>query len=488
MTLNRRAFLRACTATTAALALGPSKWGWAAEGSPFGDLQDDPILRLPEGFSYQVIAETGHLLQGGAGPWYRPNFPDLNVVFPQPGGKLLLSTSHEVAGEVPLLPPAPGEDYDRVTGGAITSLLLNPDLTIAEGAYNAGGMLTNCSGSGTPWGTVLTGEEDTSTYEADHGFVWEVDPSQHTKIRLDDCGRFEHETAVVDPQSGFVYLTEDSGGDSLLYRLRPNSPGKLAAGGILEAYSASGKWVTIDDPVGESGQSPSEQGVAKGALKFDRLEGGRIDGNYFYFAETEDDTACGKIWRLHRHSSRLELFAQGDGDRLCMPDNVAFDASGNVFVTEDKSNASSENPNRVVFIDARGGEVATFAEVAIQFSTPEENIADEPTGPAFSSDGSVLFLNLQRQPDFGMTLGITGPFAQWTGSKKKDAALPRLGTSEIGSLGALSSALPLGAAAALVSLRRRGRIGELDATLEGVAKDLGAPTAIPEPNRRASRT
>src|SRR5688572_15957914 len=100
-----------------------------------------------------------------------------------------------------------------------------------------------------------------------------------------------------------------------------------------------------------------------------------------------------------------------------MPDNLAFDAAGNAFVTEDKSNASSDNPNRLVFIDRRSGEMATFAELAFQFSTPEENVADEPTGTEFSPDGKTLFLNLQRQPDFGMTLAITGPFAQWHAGK-----------------------------------------------------------------------
>ena len=101
-------------------------------------------------------------------------------------------------------------------------------------------MSNNCSGSGTPWGTVLTGEEDTTTTRAEHGFIWEVDPHRNTKVRLDSCGKFEHETAVVDPKTGFVYLTEDSDVDSLLYRMRPKVPGKLAKGGVLEAYTDDG--------------------------------------------------------------------------------------------------------------------------------------------------------------------------------------------------------------------------------------------------------
>ena len=232
---SRRSFLKAAALSGAALALGPSKWGWAEESSPFGTLQDDPLIRLPEGFSYKVVAETGIPLQGGLGPYPRPNFPDLNVPFKASGGGILLSTSHEVASEVPLLSPPPGEDYDPIAGGAVTSLLLDRDFNIVEGAYNAGGMISNCSGAGTPWGTVLTGEESTETLGAEHGFIWEVDPHRSTKTRLDACGKFSHETAVVDRRTGFVYLTEDSGDDSLLYRLRPKDAGRLARGGILEA-------------------------------------------------------------------------------------------------------------------------------------------------------------------------------------------------------------------------------------------------------------
>lgn len=489
--LSRRSFLRAAAATGAALALGPSRWGWAEPDSPFGPLQNDPILRLPEGFSYKIVAETGMPLLGGRGPYPRPNFPDLNVAFAQPGGKILLSTSHEIPREFPILTPPPGEEYDPLAGGA-TSLLLNPDLSVAEGAYHAGGMMTNCSGSGTPWGTVLTGEETTAKMTREHGFVWEVDPLRHTKVRLDACGRFDHETAVVDRATGFVYLTEDDG-TALLYRMRPNLSGSLHLGGVLEAYTSGGTWVVIDDPLGTEGTSPSEQGLAKGALRFKRLEGGRFDGRLFYFTETEDETAAGRIWRLNVDTGVLELWAQGTPNgAMVMPDNFAFDAAGNMFVCEDRSAASPSKPNRVLFIDRPTGQIATFAELVQKFFTPGSlNIADEPTGPEFSPDGRILFLNLQRD-FFGLTLVITGPFAQGP-RLAAPAAAPRLARPEewtaLASTGPLGRAagLPLAAAVAVLSLRRRGLIGELQGDLEGIAGDLGPPKEITEPKRRLPR-
>lgn len=365
MELSRRQFLQATAATSAALAIGPSKWGWAVEGSPFGPLQDDPLLRLPQGFSYKVIAETGTPLEGGRGPATRPQFPDLNISFGQKDGKILLCTSHEVPAEAPIGQPPPQEEYDHLATGAITSLLLRPDLTIAESAYNAGGMVSNCSGGNTPWKTLLTGEEATNTLEADHGFIWEVDPHRHTKVRLDDCGRFEHEAAIIDRKTGFVYLTEDSGTDSLLYRMRPRKRNDLEQGGILEAFKRSGRWARIDDPLGSKGLEPSAQGIKKGALKFHRLEGARRWGRWMYFTETEDDTACGKVWRLHLDTFKLELWAQGSPKgRLCMPDNIVFDRVGNMFVCEDKGEASTDNQNRILFIDRSSGKISLFGKLS----------------------------------------------------------------------------------------------------------------------------
>src|SRR5688500_14819023 len=127
LSVGRRAFLKVAVATGAALAVGPQKWGWAVEGSPFGALQDDPLLLLPEGFSYKVLCETGVVMQYGTA-WPRPSFPGLNVVVPHPGGKVLLSASHEVPSTVRSPGPPPSESYDRRAGGAITSLLLNPDM------------------------------------------------------------------------------------------------------------------------------------------------------------------------------------------------------------------------------------------------------------------------------------------------------------------------------------------------------------------------
>src|SRR3546814_13333723 len=53
-------------------------------------------------------------------------------------------------------------------------------------------------------------------------------------------GRFNHEAVAADPETGIVYETEDRH-DGLIYRYIPHQPGKLSAGGKLQALAIKGQ-------------------------------------------------------------------------------------------------------------------------------------------------------------------------------------------------------------------------------------------------------
>ena len=63
-------------------------------------------------------------------------------------------TSTTPPAETPVPANPPGEEYDPQASGSITSLLLDRSFDVVESSYNAGGMVSNCSGSGTNAGVI----------------------------------------------------------------------------------------------------------------------------------------------------------------------------------------------------------------------------------------------------------------------------------------------------------------------------------------------
>jgi uncharacterized protein len=414
MPVNRRGFLRTSGGAAVALLASTSLVDVFAQGiqedfTGYGPLVKDPggLLDLPDGFTYRIVASAGDLMSDGT---KRPGAADGMWAFPGPAGTTVLCCNHEndaASGtKYPVLKP--GDAYDPRKGGGTSTLILNRDHQVLLQYASNAGTARNCAGGPTPWGTWLTCEE---TEDANHGYVFEIDPLRAVSRRLPALGRFSHEAVAFDPRSGILYLTEDKD-DSLFYRFRPaEGAAERFQQGVLEALTVREAparydlrrpyevaWVPIEIPDPKAGQRTTRaQGRTAGAVRFVRGEGACYGAGSIYFVCTTGGAKkLGQVWRLtpSADGDRLELWAEPEkASDLRQPDNIVYAATGDIYVCEDGSGA-----DRLIGITPAG----KYFELARSHRTD-----DETAGATFSPDGKTLFFNIQAA---GLTVAITGPF------------------------------------------------------------------------------
>ena len=443
---SRREFL----ATSAAFTLGitglarharAADTGDSLTATGYGPLEPDPerILDLPPNFRYRIISRAGETMSDG---YTLPGAPDGMAAFPAPDGRAILVRNHEISPGAKWRSGPFGPDnrrlrdlpdtdvYDRGRRdlgclGGTTSLLYNPQTGQVESSWlSLAGTLRNCAGGPTPWNSWVTCEETVVTTGKEclknHGFNFEVpataEPRLARPVPLTDMGRFNHEAIAVDPATGIVYQTEDRP-DGLLYRFLPNEPGKLAAGGRLQALAIAGRnsfdtrnwqrqsirpgekrpvrWVDLKD-VASDNDLLRYRGSTDGAATFARGEGMWYSEGVIYFACTNGGRAKrGQIWKLHPgEPGELELFIEPNNPALVdMADNLTVSPWGDLIVCEDgggEQNLVGVQPD---------GRIYRFGHNALSNS--------EFAGACFTPDGSTLFVNIQKA---GLTLAITGPW------------------------------------------------------------------------------
>jgi hypothetical protein len=88
------------------------------------------------------------------------------------------------------------------------------------------------------------------------------------------------------------------------------------------------------------------------------------------------------------------------------PDNVTVTPWGTLVLAEDGAGASH------VLSSVPGGPTYAIARNQLNIGTADAPEYSEFTGPAFSADGKVLFVNIQTP---GITLAITGPWDKYLG-------------------------------------------------------------------------
>jgi secreted PhoX family phosphatase len=452
MSIHRRRFLKSIAAGASSV----FSWGdaFAALDAQsnfshgFGPLIADSnqVLDLPQGFKYSLVAQVGAPMSDG---FRVPGLPDSMSAFKGPAGRMVLlcnhelnvnSKSHAFTGIVnPLSSKVIKKIYDPAVGkGGVSTLIINEkSLQVEQHFLSLAGTLRNCSGGVTPWGSWLSCEESVvkageSGAVRDHGYVFDVSATSRelqTAHPLTALGRFNHEAAVVDPNTGIVYLTEDRG-DSLLYRFLPYRPGELRAGGRLQALSIIDleggdtsnrsrqdiplgmpvpvRWVSLDNV-----QAPEDdlrlRGRDLGASRFVRGEGMVVQTSpqqrsvIWFMATSGGPKGLGQVWRYlpskeegnpgeAHHHSQLELFLEPANAAIQNHgDNLALAPNGDLIICEDSAAEQrilGVTPQRGVYLIARN---------------PRGD--SELTGATFSPSGQTMFVNIQHR---GLTLAIQG--------------------------------------------------------------------------------
>ncbi|MBI4369008.1 MAG: DUF839 domain-containing protein [Elusimicrobia bacterium] len=356
-----------------------------SDGCFDGLVQDEKgFFDLPKGYSYEVLIESGRAMADGQ---EFPHRPDLNVYIPLVGDRAFLLTSHELALD---------QNPEWGAGSITRHYLVNGK--IQDSRMIASHMRNNCSGSLTPWGTILTNEEmarEPAQFYPEEGFIWEVDPITGSKTKLPALGRFSHESSLV-ASDGKVYLTEDRSGGGLIYRFIPHIAGNLSKG-RLEAFNRSGNsWVLVENTT-----EPRREMAALGATLFNRPEGLTFDAaqKYFYFSETGEHSEMkgdpfGRIYRVDLKNFSSKVIWEGRGEEMSNPDNLLMDHQGRLWVAEDQfdTNLAQFGPNEIWMMN-KSGAACAFARL--------RDDACEPTGLLLTPHEKEMFVNFQcdRQAD-----------------------------------------------------------------------------------------
>ena len=311
-----------------------------------------------------------------------------------------------------------------------------------------------------------------TTLQQDHGYVFEVfpaGPSEQSPRPIKAWGRFPHEAVVIEPSRTRVYLTEDASGPNGLFyrwsaaggtRLRSHIADTLADdAGALEALAVHGpdgsvlpdlsyvtsaqigrpfatSWTTVPDRTAAT--TSTRKQLSDGQVtRSKKLEGawGTDTGVYFVssFAFQADVPANatphdGQLWfydydartltlqayfpynaLLHKEPSGYEqAFGQSTDLAFDGPDNVHVSPYGPLVLTEDGNTFN----HTLAWTRETGAQAVARNQIVLEQSKDGGNVYSEMTGPCFSPDGKILFVNVQEP---GHTFAIKGPWSTYLG-------------------------------------------------------------------------
>ena len=166
-----------------------------------------------------------------------------------------------------------------------------------------------------------------------------------------------------------------------------------------------------------------DQGRARGAAHFSRLEGAKFTRGEIYFTATQGGgpaetgpqldlgygRGTGQVWSYDPHSQTLTCRYQApSGTALDLPDNItARNDRGTIVLCED---GPAPNYIRGLTRDAELFDIALNRLTERNAPPNAPRFGEEFAGATFSPDGGTLFVNIQAAQ--GITFAIWGPWGR----------------------------------------------------------------------------
>ncbi len=381
---------------------------------------------VPSTHSFQKIIQVDDALTEGGTLPTRPDFTGFVPISGSSTSGYLSINSETYPGGVSIL---------DINFNA-TSKLWQTTLSKAVDFSFVGGTAANCSGTVTPWGTIISSEELSSAVDfnndsySDFGWNIEIDPVTKTVInnqKLWAMGNFSHENVAIHSNYRTVYQGADvieSGKVGYLYKFVATNPQNLSDG-LLYVYkglkNGTGIWVLLpnttaterNDVYIRSGKDPnindSDTDYAD-ATEFNGIEDVEIGpDNWVYFTVKGAPDRCvyrfqdSDVLETSTSTVTMETFVGNtdtdpnitydihDGTNVIAVewgsgnDNLTFDGDGNLWVLQDggndyiwivKNGHSQANPKVELFGIAPSG--------------------SEPTGLTFTPDYKYAFMSIQH--------------------------------------------------------------------------------------------